>query len=133
MAGRSKKLNLGVRRKKQSAERNSDLKGLIIRFCKDRGADLVGFAPVERWDKAGEVPPDFRPQAIWSPARTVIVIGMEMPLPIVETTPSILHKETYDTSNRELDQLAYDLTRYLNRLGHASFSSPGTDTAASRP
>ena len=47
-----------------------------------------------------------------------------MPLPIVETTPSILHKELYDTSNRELDQLAYDLTRYLNRLSHASFFFP---------
>ena len=61
MAARSKKLDLDARRKKQSAEQNSDLKGLILRFCKDRGADLVGFAPVERWDEAGEVPPDFRP------------------------------------------------------------------------
>ncbi len=124
MAARSKKLNLGARRKKQSAEQNSGLKGLIIKFCKDRGADLVGFAPVERWDEAGEVPPDFRPQAIWSPARTVIVIGVAMPLPIVETTPSVLHMELYNTSNRELDQMAYDLTRYLNRLGHASFFFP---------
>src|SRR3972149_8730487 len=86
MAARSKKLDLDARRKKQSAEQSSDLKGLIIQFCKDRGADLIGFAPVERWDEAGEVPPDFRPQAIWPPARTVIAMGMEMPLPIVETT-----------------------------------------------
>jgi epoxyqueuosine reductase len=124
MAARSRKANLDDRRKKQSAEQNSDLKSLIRQFCLDRGADLVGFAPVERWDEAGEVPPDFRPRAIWPPARTVIVMGMEMPLPIVETTPSILHKELYDTSNRELDQLAYNLTRYLNRLSHASFFFP---------
>lgn len=124
MAARSRKANLDDRRKKQSAEQNSDLKSLIRQFCLDRGADLVGFAPVERWDEAGEVPPDFRPRAIWPPARTVIVMGMEMPLPIVETTPSILHKELYDTSNRELDQLAYVLTRHLNRLGHASFFFP---------
>jgi epoxyqueuosine reductase QueG len=124
MAGRSKKLDLDLHRKRQTAEKAPDLKRLIIKFCKDRGADLVGFAPVKRWDEAGEVPPDFRPQAIWPPARTVIVMGMEMPLPIVETTPSILHKELYDTSNRALDQLAYDLTRYLNRLGHASFFFP---------
>ena len=124
MAGRSKRLDLNSHRKRQTVEKAPDLKNLIIRFCKDRGADLVGFAPVERWDEAGEVPPDFRPQAIWPPARTVIVMGMEMPLPIVETTPSILHKELYDTSNRALDQLAYDLTRHLNRLGHASFFFP---------
>ena len=124
MGVRLKKAILDARGKKRSAEKNSELKGLIVKFCKGRGADLVGFAPVERWDDAGEVPPDFRPQALWPAARTVIVMGMEMPLPIVETTPSILHKELYDTSNRELDQLAYDLTRYLNRLGHASFFFP---------
>lgn len=84
----------------------------------------MGFAPAERWDEAGEVPPGFRPRDLWPPVHTVIVIGMEMPLPMVETTPSILHKELYDTSNRELDQLAYDLTRFLNRLGQASFFFP---------
>jgi len=97
------------------------LKDHIIAFCKERGADLVGFAPAERWDKTGEVPSDFRPLSIWPPARTVIVIGVEMPLPIVETTPSVLHMELYRTANRKLDTLAYDLTRYLNRMGHASF------------
>jgi len=97
------------------------LKDHIRAFCEARGADLVGFASAERWDDAGEVPPDFRPQAIWPPARTVIVIGLEMPLPIVEATPSVLHKELYRTANRELDALAYGLTRHLNRMGHASF------------
>lgn len=110
----------------ESKKRNQsrDLKKRVIQFCRAHGADLVGFAPVERWDEAGEVPPDFRPRAIWPQAKTVIVLGMEMPLPIVETTPSILHKELYDTSNRELDQLAYDLTRFLNRSGHASLFFP---------
>ena len=103
---------------------NQGLKRKIIRFCRGEGADLVGFAPAERWDEAGEVPPDFRPRALWPPANTVIVIGMEMPLPIVETTPSVLHKELYDTSNRKLDGLAYDLTRFLNRLGQASCLFP---------
>ena len=97
------------------------LKDLVVSFCRDRGADLVGFAPVERWDEAGEVPPDFRPRAIWPPARTVIVLGLEMPLPVVETTPSVLHMELYKTTNRQLDDLAVALTRRLNRLGHAAF------------
>ena len=113
-----------VSQRPQKGNENQTLKKRIIQFCRDHGADLVGFAPVERWDEAGEVPPDFRPRAVWPAAKTVIALGMEMPLPIVETTPSILHKELYDTSNRELDQLAYDLTRFLNRLGHASFFFP---------
>ena len=54
-------------------------------------------------------------------AKTVIVMGIEMPLPVVETTPSVLHMELYRTVNRELDRLAVNLTRHLNRLGHASF------------
>ena len=32
---------------------NEGLKRKIIRFCRDQGADLVGFAPVERWDEDG--------------------------------------------------------------------------------
>jgi epoxyqueuosine reductase len=101
-----------------------NLKKQILRFCHDQGVDLIGFAPVERWSEANEVPPEFRPQAIWPPAKTVIVLGLEMPLPIVETTPSVIHMEMYKTSNAKLDQLAYDLTRFLNRLGHASFFFP---------
>jgi epoxyqueuosine reductase len=97
------------------------LKDDIVQFCKEKGADIVGFAPVERWDEAGEVPPVFRPRAIFPQARTVIVMGVSMPLPVVETTPSALHKEVYDTTNRQLDSLAVELTRYLNRMGHASF------------
>ncbi len=99
----------------------AELKSRIIAFCQDHGADLVGFAPVERWDEIGEVPAAFRPRALWSPARTVIVLGMSMPLPIVETTPSILHKELYDTCNHELDALAFNLVRFLNRLGCAAY------------
>ncbi|MCX5906656.1 MAG: 4Fe-4S dicluster domain-containing protein, partial [Deltaproteobacteria bacterium] len=123
MAGRSRK-ELNFREKEPKGREDGGLKKHILKFGKDHGVDLVGFAPVERWDEMAEVPPDFRPRAIWPPARTVIVMGLGQPLPLVETTPSIVHKELYDTTNRELDQLAYDLTRYLNRLGHASFFFP---------
>ncbi len=120
----AKNLKAKGRKKPSKPIQPQALKKLITKFCEDRGADLVGFASVGRWDEAGEVPPDFRPQAIWALAQTVIVMGMSMPLPIVETTPSVVHMELYNTSNRELDQLAYDLMRYLNRLGHPSFFFP---------
>jgi epoxyqueuosine reductase QueG len=100
---------------------NDELKALIKQFSQDAGADIIGFAPVERWNEYKEVPVDFRPQALWEPARTVIVLGVGIPLPIVETTPSILHKETYDTANRTLDAMAFNMVRYLNRLGHAAY------------
>lgn len=98
-----------------------DLRPQVVSFCRDNGADLIGFAPVQRWNEFDEVPLEFRPQSLFPPARTVIVIGMAMPLPIVETTPSFLHKELYTAANQELDTFAFNLTRFLNRLGHASY------------
>ncbi len=102
----------------------------IKKYCREAGADLVGFAPVDRWDADGVVPADFRPRRIWEPARTVIVMGMGMPLPIVETTPSVQHMELYNTVNRRLDTLAYDTVRHLNSLGQAAtfFSRDGYGT-----
>jgi len=96
------------------------LKEEVSRFCRKRGADLVGFAPAERWEEYAEVPPGFRPQALWPFTRTVIVVGMPMLLPIVETTPSVLHKELYSVVNGKLDTLAYELACFLNDRGYAS-------------
>ncbi|MDD4859496.1 MAG: 4Fe-4S binding protein [Dehalococcoidales bacterium] len=109
---------------KGDAGEGQALEERIIKFGQDHGADLIGFAPAERWDEYNEVPPDFRPRAIWTPAQTVIVMGIQMPLPVVETTPSVLHMELYKTVNRELDALGVDLMRYLNRLGHPAFFFP---------
>jgi len=102
-------------------ETDTALKLQIMKFAEDAGADIIGFAPVERWDEYDEVPPDFRPRALWQPARTVIVMGVSMPLPIVETTPSFLHKETYVAANRVLDDLAFNMVRFLNRQGQAAY------------
>ena len=96
------------------------LKESTAAFARERDADLVGFAPALRWDEYGEVPVEFRPRSIWPLARIVIVLGMAMPLLIVETTPSVPHMELYRTVNAALDKLAYDLTRHLNRQGYAS-------------
>lgn len=97
-----------------------NLKKDVIAFANTMNADILGFAGVDRWPRFNEIPPDFWPTSLWDMARTVIVVGIQMPLPIVDTTPSILHRETYDTSNRELDGLAFGMTRYLNKKGHAS-------------
>jgi len=96
----------------------------IVTYLTAHGADLVGFAPVSRWEEYQEVRPDFWPTAIFPAARTVIVFGMGMPLPVVETTPSAIHMELYNTVNRELDGLGYHLGRYLNRKGIPAFSFP---------
>ncbi|RJP67580.1 MAG: epoxyqueuosine reductase [Candidatus Abyssobacteria bacterium SURF_17] len=96
------------------------LKKEIVRYLREQGADLVGVATVKTWAEQGIVPEPYRPDSIWPPARSVIVIGLQMPLPIVETTPSAQHMELYRTCNIALDKMAFDLTRWLNRRGHAS-------------
>jgi epoxyqueuosine reductase len=100
------------------------LRNRIVREARRLGASLVGFAPVSRWAEFAEVPPDYRPEAIWPLAQTVIVAAVPMLLPVVETTPSINYQELYNTSNVLLDQIAYRLSLYLNELGHASICLP---------
>lgn len=97
------------------------MKEEIRRTLLEQGVDLVGFAAVETWAEKGRVPEAYRPESLWAPARSVIVLGLEMPLPIVETTPSVQHMEMYRTCNRRLDDLAFDLVRWLNRRGQAAF------------
>jgi epoxyqueuosine reductase QueG len=98
----------------------TNLKKDITDYLQDRGADLVGFASSGQWVQDGRVSDAYRPESIWPQTRSVIVIGLQMPLPIVETTPSVQHRDLYTTCNRRLDDLAFDLTRRLNRQGHAA-------------
>lgn len=100
------------------------LKKKIVREARKLGADLIGFAPVSRWREYNELKPAYWPDTIWSRTETVIVLGVPILLPIVESTPSINHTVLYDTTNVLLDQMAYRLAVYLNNLGHASIFMP---------
>ena len=77
--------------------KSQTLKKVVLRKCKSLGIPLVGFAPVKRWEHPPEelpnvlspwIPEEFWPQSIYHEARTVMVIGLPVSLPIVET---ILH------------------------------------------
>jgi epoxyqueuosine reductase QueG len=100
------------------------LKTRIVKEARRLGADLIGFAPVSRWREYGELKSDYWPDIIWNKAQTVIVLGVPMLLPIVESTPSINHTVLYDTTNTLLDQMAYRLAVFLNNLGYASIFMP---------
>jgi epoxyqueuosine reductase len=100
------------------------LKKSIIRKAKEMGADIIGFAPVERWSEYQQTRPNFFPQNIWPGTKTVIVLGVQIFLPMLETTPSIVYTELYNTANRLLDDTSYRLANYLNHLGHQAFFFP---------
>lgn len=109
------------------------LKEELLRKCEDLRIPLVGFAPVKRWknppkelpNKFSEwIPEDFHPKSIYPEAATVMVIGLPVQLPIVETAPSIYYHELYKTVNSMLDLKAYELSVFLNMEGYPSIYLP---------
>ncbi|AGK95951.1 epoxyqueuosine reductase [Clostridium pasteurianum] len=100
------------------------LKFNIVDKAKDLGINLVGFAPVDRWGKFEETSAEYYPQNIWPEMKTVIVFATQIFLPMLETTPSVVYSELYNTTNRVLDETAYKIANYLNTLGHQAIFFP---------
>jgi hypothetical protein len=94
-----------------------ELKKKISAQAGSLGLSLIGCAPVERWVETGNQKRASFPQTIWPWAKTVIVGGVPLFLPMVETTPSNLYSELYNTSNRLLDEAAYRIAGMLFSLG----------------
>jgi epoxyqueuosine reductase len=109
------------------------LKEELVRKCIQIGIPMVGFAPVERWETPPDelpnrfrewIPQEFWPQSIYPDAKTVVVIGLPVQLPIVETSPSIYYHELYKTVNILLDVKAYEISNYLTDKGYPSIFLP---------
>ena len=109
------------------------LKKELKNKCRTLGIPLVGFAPVGRWKNPPDelpnvllpwIPEDFWPQSIYPEAKTIIVIGLPVSLPIVETAPSIYYHELYKTVNSLLDSKAYEIANFLNEKGFGSIYLP---------
>ena len=93
----------------------------------------MGFAPVERWSAPPRelpnrlspwIPEEFWPQSIYPETKTVIVIGLPVALPIVETAPSIYYYELYKTVNSMLDSKACEIANFLVEKGHGAIYLP---------
>jgi len=88
---------------------------------------MMGVAGVDRWDRPPFqpwVPEAFRPRSIFPEARSVVVIGLPVTLPVLETSPSIHYHQLYKTVNELLDQDSYLLSNDLNEEGFASMFVP---------
>jgi len=96
----------------------------IIDKAQHYGAELIGFAPVDRWEEFEDVPLEFHPQTIWPEAKTVIVMGVPLWLPLVDASPSVLGREQSIVTNELLNKVAYRLAVLLNRNGYASVNIP---------
>lgn len=77
---------------------------------------IFGFADSSSWENETDfpVPSEFFPTSLFPETRTVIVIGVPVILPIIETTPSVYYNEHYKTLNAHLDAEALKLSFFLN-------------------
>ncbi len=106
---------------------NDILKGRVLSWCRENEIPLAGFAPADRWDTPvfePWIPDAFRPRSIFPEARSVIVLGLPVSLPVLETAPSIHYHELYKTVNTLLDMHGYRLAELLTREGHPSLWIP---------
>ena len=100
------------------------LKLRIKRKAFSLGIHMLGVAPVERWAQDPHQTPDFWPQNIWPWSRNVIVMGMQLFPSMIETTPSVVFSELYNTTNQLLDHTAYRIASFLNEEGYRAHFFP---------
>ncbi|MEM0240033.1 MAG: hypothetical protein QXZ45_01610 [Candidatus Nezhaarchaeales archaeon] len=87
---------------------------VLKEVARKAGAHLVGIASAERFSSA---PEGHKPSDILPNAKSVIVVGLRVPLSIVRTIPSPLYEEAYNYLNDRLRSIIYDVTFYLEENG----------------
>lgn len=103
----------------------SELKSKIVNKVKSLGANLVRSCAVSKWEEIPIQEPEFWPQNIWPWAKNVIVLAIPLFAPMMATTPSMVYQELYDTSNRVLDDISYQLANYISsELGYRAIFFP---------
>ena len=97
-------------------------------YCNGGGIRHVGYAPVSAWYDdplvSSRIPEGSRPDDILPGAKSVMVIGVPIPLTIVETAPSIYYRSLYDVSNNHLDMNAYRISLELMGYGYEALFVP---------
>jgi epoxyqueuosine reductase QueG len=85
----------------------------IKEFARSNGAELVGIAPVERFE---QTPKGFHPKDIMHDAESVIVIGKYVPLGVLEGNSKGAVTKVYETTFNVLDRCAYELSLFIEEL-----------------
>ena len=107
-----------------NSEERIKLKQKLKREAKKLGVNLSGAANVERWEEFGYTKQEYYPQNIWPWAKSVFVMAVQIYLPMLETTPSVVYSELYNTTNRMLDEIAYRVANTLNNDGFRAHFFP---------
>lgn len=99
----------------------------LRRFARDHGADLVGITPAARLDAA--LKPGFRAVDQFPEVKSVVVLSLHIPDASLEVMAKGISNYSYNMFgyaylNRELDYLAYRVTRYLEDNGYLALPIP---------
>jgi hypothetical protein len=78
------------------------------------GADMVGIASVERFEKA---PKGFHPKDLMSNAKSVLIMGKYFPLGVLKGNSKAAVTRVYETLFIALDQCAYRLSTLIENQG----------------
>ena len=103
----------------------------IKEFALGAGADVVGIAPVERWDK--DVPEGHRPVDVLPGARSVIVVGARGPTAGAWQSPNhrLMEVNGYDFRN---DRVVHMLADYIEaKLDHYAIQAPALSVSGHNP
>ena len=103
---------------------NKDMNSEIIKqFALDQGADLVGIAPVARFDEA---PLGHMPEDILAGAASVIVCALRMAEGLM-TAPATAYHNSMQIVHLELDALAHKIALFLEKEWGKAVPVPSDD------
>ncbi|MFQ5711518.1 MAG: hypothetical protein ACE5GD_07020 [Candidatus Geothermarchaeales archaeon] len=86
----------------------------VKKFAREKGADLVGIAPADRFMGA---PKGHRPGDLLPEAEGVVVMAMRIPLSVVKSIPSVYYNLSYHLINAQLRVLAHRVATYIEDRG----------------
>ncbi len=88
----------------------------------DMGADVCGFAGIDRFEKA---PKDYHPADIFGACRTVIVFGIALPKGLSKVAPRLVYGHFNDDVCREIDRIAFAAAKAIeSRFGGTAVPLP---------
>ena len=106
---------------------DQSLKQRLMTECRKMSIPLMGVADVRRWENPPFqpwMPEEFFPHSLFPEAESVIVIGLPVQLPVLDTSPSIYYREMYNVLNALLDQYSYRIAEFLNNENFPSVFVP---------
>ena len=107
----------------------------VRKLAYDLGADLVGFANVERFSGA---PIDASPQGLMPTSKTVVVVAIHHPDAVIDMSghPTVRDSKSYYiqmTMCDRLEHIAFEIAKYLENEGYMSIPTNATNSQIYRP